>query len=137
MSRPEDKDPDLGKSSPPRSPLSAYEVALALERIKLEMRSNRDEQRREFDLIRADLKTAKDNDERFKVLETHFGVVKGFVVIAVVAGVGALFTVVAKSVSVRIGDAPPPAISSGASTFVDRQSRPDAGTPTPPPLQGR
>jgi len=105
----DEKTPGLAKSSPPRAPLTDYEVALALERIKLEMRANRDEQRREFDLIRADLATAKQNDERFKVLETHFGIVKWFAGIAVIAALGALFTVVAKSISVHVGDVPPSA----------------------------
>lgn len=104
----DEKTPGLSKSSPPRAPLTEFEIAILLERIKQEMKANRDEQRREFELIRADLKTAKENDERFKVLETHFGIVKWFAGIAVVAALGSLFTVVAKSVSVRVGDAPPP-----------------------------
>ena len=124
----EEKAPGLVGSSPPRAPLTDFEVAIQLERIKLEMRSNRDEQRREFELIRVDLKTAKDNDERFARVEHDVRVAKWAVMIFGGALITAMAIGLAGRFSVRIADPPPPPSNA------ERMGSDRVPPPTPSPL---
>lgn len=94
---PDEKKPELSGSSPPRAPLSDFEVAIALHKIKWELAA-----------INQKLEKAEQNDERFKQMETHFNAVKWFARIAVVAALGSLFAVVAARMSSRLEAPPPP-----------------------------
>ncbi len=94
MSPPE-KVPELLDSALPRALPSDVEVAIALHKIKWELAA-----------INKKLETAANNDERFKVMETHFTSVKWFAAAACVAALGALFTVVATKMSSHISDPP-------------------------------
>jgi phage terminase Nu1 subunit (DNA packaging protein) len=118
---------DLHDSSPPTEALSAFQVALRLEFLRREIRD-----------MRAELATAKANDDRFLEIERHYlaqqktlGTMKKYVSAAVLAAMGALGTVVANKMAARISPEPLPAVTSSvASTTIDRVEAPhDAGRP--------
>ncbi|MES2339284.1 MAG: hypothetical protein V4537_14415 [Pseudomonadota bacterium] len=126
----DEKDPGLAKSAPPRSPLTDFEIAILLDRIQRDQRANREEQRREFELIRAELVVAKANDERFKGMEHDFRVAKWFTGIAGGAAIIALVTAFMGKITFRSDPPPPP--------YPAERMGPDrVPAPTPPPLQGR
>ncbi len=92
---PPEKDPEQSRSALPREPLTGFEVAIAIHKIKWQL-----------DVISGKLEKAESNDERFKVMETHFTTVKWFCAAAIVAALGALFAVIGMRMSAHISDTP-------------------------------
>jgi hypothetical protein len=108
---------DIGDSTPPKEALSAFEIAIRLDRLVREVRE-----------MRSDLGKAKENDLRFDEMHRQFNTLKKYVGAAVVAALGALGAGVGTRISNHVPEyAQPEVRSSGASTFPDRAVAPDAG----------
>lgn len=116
---------DLHDSQPPTEAWTAFQVTLNLFMLRREVKD-----------LRIQLATAQANDERFLVIEQHFtaqqktlAAMKKYVAAAVLGAMGALGSVVVNRMATRVAPAPPPLVSSGASTALDRVPERDAGRP--------